>query len=355
MELRTDRLDFIDALRGWAALGVITVHSGLICAPPQFLGPLVSAGARGVQLFFIISAFTMFYTLSNNNAILHFFVRRFFRIAPLFYFVLILSVINGNNLPGRYWSPDGSSYLDIILTALFLNGWNPAMYNSLVDGGWTIAVEMNFYLLVPFLFFAIRTTKIAILCIPTGYVLGKMLSSVISQAYFPKFPETQFYLIESWKWMGLPGSLFIFLCGILVYFVWRDWNKFLSALQPQIYTKILYILLLLFLMLVYSNNNDMKYFVLLFMLIFIASSQCDSRLMHNKYIIFIGKISYSTYLLHFFVLNLIVKNSFPWVISLCLLISLTILISYLSYKFIEQPGQKLGKRLVNKYFAKVHV
>ena len=50
---------YIDALRGWAILGVIIVHSSQNFELPSILSRLSAAGARGVQLFFVVSALTL--------------------------------------------------------------------------------------------------------------------------------------------------------------------------------------------------------------------------------------------------------------------------------------------------------
>ena len=81
-------LTWVDAMRGWAILGVLMVHVGINENATVFLKTIIANGARGVQLFFLMSAFTMFYTYKRHfkeerKYVGNFFIRRFFRIAPL--------------------------------------------------------------------------------------------------------------------------------------------------------------------------------------------------------------------------------------------------------------------------------
>ena len=90
------RYDFLDALRGIAALGVIMTHTGAIGIHPdsEILKSIAVTGSRGVQLFYVISAFSLYLSLHSRlgerHLIKKYFVRRFFRIAPLWWFAIIL-------------------------------------------------------------------------------------------------------------------------------------------------------------------------------------------------------------------------------------------------------------------------
>ena len=88
--MQARRLLYIDALRGFAILGVIVVHvAGAFPAPSHVLNVILANGGRGVQLFFVVSAFTLFHSLDSKTAgaagLFRFFVRRYFRVAPLYY------------------------------------------------------------------------------------------------------------------------------------------------------------------------------------------------------------------------------------------------------------------------------
>ena len=90
------KLRFVDALRGFAILGVLVVHCGQIGINeyPSLVQNIILNGAMGVQLFFVASAFTIFLTYANlydkeANPNVNFFIRRFFRIAPMYYLGII--------------------------------------------------------------------------------------------------------------------------------------------------------------------------------------------------------------------------------------------------------------------------
>ena len=88
----THKLQYIDILRGIAILGVIAVHSG---QQIENLFPIVRSisnyGQLGVQLFFVASALTLCLSMSERNekSPFNFYVRRFFRIAPIYYLAII--------------------------------------------------------------------------------------------------------------------------------------------------------------------------------------------------------------------------------------------------------------------------
>jgi len=91
-----NRILWLDSLRGLAVLAVVLVHCGQVARSSGLLGHVTAAGQYGVQLFFVISAITISLTYqkhvhkygSSPRSMFAWFVRRFFRIAPLYYILL---------------------------------------------------------------------------------------------------------------------------------------------------------------------------------------------------------------------------------------------------------------------------
>ena len=103
-----------------------------------------------MNLFFVVSALTLMMSWSQRkDGTLAFYVRRLFRIAPMFWLAGAVYVSLDQMLPTPFWVGGSVTVLTIILTALFSHGWSPDAINAVVPGGWTIAVEMTFYVLFP--------------------------------------------------------------------------------------------------------------------------------------------------------------------------------------------------------------
>jgi peptidoglycan/LPS O-acetylase OafA/YrhL len=144
------RMPGLDALRGIAALGVVVVHS-LFMFPigpsiPSWTGSLV----LGVPLFFVISAFALSAAyadaLLSRAALCRYGLRRLFRIVPLFYFFLVVWL--------GYFAYLGSSSrppAEVLANLTFTFSLVPAMQVSIVPAGWSIGIEMLFYAIFPLL------------------------------------------------------------------------------------------------------------------------------------------------------------------------------------------------------------
>ena len=158
---------YIDAVRGYAFLAVLAVHTSLCVG--DFPGHWIAegGGGYGVQLFFLASAVTLCYSMTSRSTVdrfplTSFYLRRVFRIAPLFWAAMIFYRAFPHVMPSFWlgqWSPHGVQTSYVVVTALFLHGWDPATFNCVVPGGWSIAVEMSFYLVFPLLFSVFRSAK----------------------------------------------------------------------------------------------------------------------------------------------------------------------------------------------------
>lgn len=345
--------DYIDSLRAFAILLVIMVHSsqrfGITCIGK--LDGALGCGMYGVQMFFIASAFTLFLSYKNRQAIekhymLNFFIRRFFRIAPLYYIGIIYYYFQ--NCRGSV------SVGEFAANVCFVNDVHPLWMNHLVPGGWSIAVEMTFYLLVPLLFCkiknigqAVRAFLLAIVC----NALLRFLMLLIPICIEPHWIWTEFL----YYW--LPNQLPVFLMGVIMYFIVVEKNSLKDV--PSLYWLLIAAVLLVNKMfdlrlLIFSNH----WFALIFLLFGIALSKKQFVIFVNPITKYIGKVSFSMYLVHFAVMywlerfgcmpHLNIHPALNYALWYVMVVIITVAISTITYNVIEQPFQNLGKILIKK-------
>lgn len=138
------RLVEVDALRGVAALAVVLFHYttqfGRQFSPSQATSLAFDHGHYGVNLFFIISGFVIFLTLARTRTAMDFVVSRFSRLYPAYWMAVALTfaITHLLGLPGKLVDA-GSALLNLL------------MFHGLfrvphVDGVyWTLEVELLFY------------------------------------------------------------------------------------------------------------------------------------------------------------------------------------------------------------------
>jgi peptidoglycan/LPS O-acetylase OafA/YrhL len=181
----TKHLPVLDGVRGIAVLAVMMYHNALDAQACHFGGlshyaiKFFSAGYVGVDMFFVLSGFLITNILLQQKGVdlktylKRFYARRALRIFPLFYAVLIIVLLvvrpvmehQENQLAGLYFGPDIALnvwwlWLDAANIAITLkNQW---LFGNL-SHFWTLAVEEQFYIVWPFLVYALPTTRLGII------------------------------------------------------------------------------------------------------------------------------------------------------------------------------------------------
>jgi peptidoglycan/LPS O-acetylase OafA/YrhL len=361
----TPKYDYIDALRGLAIIGVIIVHSAQSVSPGyDFLETLFGNGDKGVQLFFLVSALTLCFSLNlrkqnESKPLLYFFIRRFFRIAPMFYLAIVFFLLYMHMKPS-YYAPNGVSWQYVLSAIAFMHGWHPESLDSVVPGGWSIAVEFNFYLLLPFLFKILKNKERAILFFIFASVINVFISGWMSNYWSTQYPPEQKYLVWGMSYYGFFNQLPVFAIGITLFHIFKEdhFNKKGS-------TSIVLILLSALIMLAFMNYNiDSAYisritvYTVAFALLTWALANKKNFIFVNPLTILTGKVSYSMYFIHFVVIDYLLRFSFfhklanykgtGSFIAIILVYSITLCIALVTYRIIEKNGIKLGGFIIKK-------
>lgn len=323
----------LNTLRGLAALIVFVTHFSDITG---WLGGVLGggSGAYGVMLFFLLSGFLMSYLYFekefNRVNVGRYFSARFGRVVPLYLLVVF----------GSYTlSITGNDYLYNIANLDVLLGHLLFLYGESVL--WSIPPEIQFY----FLFIAFWA------CVKSrvGYVYVSIVAVMILLFLF-NFPKIHGDI------RGVPYNEFNVLRSLPFFFIGMIFGMNYRSLKiPDYLKKDWFILALCLIPLMYPDLTPitseakqkmwLSYEVLLvmsaifFCVVFLVPD--NNRLLANKLGDFIGKISYSLYLLHMPIIQQI--NQLDLSVELKLLFSflLSVLVAYLSFRFFEKPAAKI--------------
>jgi peptidoglycan/LPS O-acetylase OafA/YrhL len=348
---------YIDSLRGIAVALVIAVHVSLFWKVQGLLGTMLQNGNYGVQLFYLVSALTLMMSMAQRsraerNPTLNFFIRRFFRIAPAFYIVLIAySLLSWKNYLG--FLPVSRVTLPQLLVVMsFFNGWRPDLINNApVIGQWSIAVEMMFYVTLPCLFVYIQTSRGAVYA-----WWGSILISLFSYPLAARLAALEGFSGDAGKihvfaYRWFPTQLPVFITGISLYFIIAEKQRLSRSIVPYLPG-----LLLILILHHFYPDVPLAPVVGVAGAIFVTLvARFSPRIFVNRFTAFLGKVSFSAYLCHPLILvpilaifpmtgarNPLIKFAAVYVITLpCVCV-----VSQLIWKWIERPGQRLGKLVI---------
>ena len=357
---------YIDCLRGLAFLGVFLFHFRDFLPKDQpLVTDIVDRGYAGVELFYVLSAYTLSISLTHRSEqsghLLGYGVRRFFRIAPLYWFAIALYCLYFGLGP-RWHLGEGVGVADLLLNVIFLHGFDPIALNGVVPGGWSVAVEVQFYLLLPLLLTLCST--------PKGLVLTFFGALILSFAGRPLIEANLLgasvvgrEAAHEFAYFSLASHLPVFLCGVGLFRItsWRKAMVFpagpILGVTPRQLSAAIVLAVLTALFPLDITGPSWRLlpgfpgflgFGLLSALLVYALTLCDNRLINNRITRYFGKISFGCYLFHH-LMNQYVISHFPEldvVSALLLSLALTALMASAARGLIEEPGIALGRRLL---------
>ncbi|KAA9333717.1 acyltransferase family protein [Adhaeribacter soli] len=363
MQNNVNRIDYLDSVRGIAAMMVVVYHFiGWKWGEKVYynLGSLVFNGSDAVSLFFVLSGFVLsfkyLHTAEEIN-IEKYVYNRVLRIYPAFVFTVLLNFL--------YWNRHN---LDVNLLADIFYANSQSLWQELVlvrhahkfyIPGWTLGIEMALSLLMPLLVAGARKDiKYVAWLIPISIFIGGGFISMfvfhfclgVILAYF--YNQIREFNFREHK---LYPFRFLLLFAVFLLFSIRH----LERIWPfgETYHK-------------YAKLYNVDFFHItgfasFLILAWIINSKSAQKVLAIKPLVFLGKISYSVYLMHWLIV-VIVMEKWDWIndifknrtITFSVMLPVTIIATLISativYNLIEKRFIKLSRK-VNKTPQKVLV
>lgn len=384
--MNTKKIYYLDGLRGLAAFIVVIHHLVLAFYPALYNGDpeqshtssnleiyfansplnLVYAGNFSVCIFFVLSGFVLsfkYFSTKNNEIIVSSAIRRYFRLLlPVFFsiflsFVLMkISLYHNNEAAtlsfspwwlGSFWNFE-PSFIGMLIESFYGVFFNEEItYNPVL---WTIQIELFGSFLV-FLFLLIfgkykfRWIIYTLLFIAlwNTYYLGFLLGMFLSDLYFSKDIKLKVFKLN----LLIKAALFITSLYLGSY-PYSNTDDTIYSILPK-----------------FAFSTEFYHIIGAFLLIiFVLESKRTQRMLNNKVCIYLGKISFSMYLIHLLVIGTFSSAFFVFLhshlqYSLAVLITslvsilIILIVSYPIYKYIDLKGIKISKIISNFILSKL--
>lgn len=331
--------NFITGMRAYAALAVVLIHmgGGGLRSLGDIGNRIADMGGAGVYAFFVISGFSVASALHSGPTYGAYLARRMARIAPLYYFWLAAAAAMSIEKPSLY---------NLAMHLSFLSVVDYKITNSIIGVEWSIPIEVFWYLLLPFLLKPMFEKRWGIaVAVVVSFFLYK--ASRVIPEYMPMLPGEAFLAMH---WSPLP-YVFSYCLGAAAF-------RLRPILAPLASNLVIWLILVLFALYCVSSrfaaySRASEFFavtVFTFALICLGSAKnvIYQRLFTTKTCMLLGTISYGIYLCHIPISGLANRLGFEPAdptLKLLLVATLSVFASLATYRIIERPFQRLGKKL----------
>jgi peptidoglycan/LPS O-acetylase OafA/YrhL len=368
----------LDGIRGTAVALVVIYHYFLlvIIAPPGTALSYIAAGKRlawsGVDLFFVLSGFLIGGILIDARESVNyyqvFYYRRFLRIVPLYVLVIVLTwvvnILANGPLSHRlvFWHQESLPWRSYIF---FVQNFWMTVRNNMGYGGlrvtWSLAVEEQFYLTLPFLIRRVRPDRLFIWII--GGIAAAPVLRIICHALWPEYPFSWVYT--------MPCRADALLLGVLGAIAMRSesWRNRLERHRASLLAAVLLLAFGCFVLAKLPQNpsgatNSLPmlsvgltwlalFYLSIILYALIAPQSWLSGCLRWHWLRWLGSIAYGVYMFHDFirsVLQGLIWGRFPiWLgwpelAATIFALALTLGVCELSWAYFERPLLRAGHK-----------
>jgi peptidoglycan/LPS O-acetylase OafA/YrhL len=329
------RLDFLDALRGIAAILVVVQHVGERYTSwiPWFAQHWFNFGRFGVTVFFLVSGFVIPYAFEKDNSVRSFWIKRIFRLYPLYWLSLALTVAAGIE-PAAF----RASHLvrNILVNVTMLQGF--AGIPNASQPFWTLFIEMAFYLAFT-VWFLLRLHRKTLLWAWTG-AAGFFALSVLAPLLLG---------------MHTPVTMaFCFLAILVGSVLYRHYS---AQVGTRPVAALLGAVILLAAASSYLNffrfpsaesvSGTSAFLSWTCAFLFFTALLSLRGRKFSPALLWLGKISYSLYLLHAVVLDTL-PDVGSKALGFGLVLAISLVVSAFTFKYLERPCVAFGHRIATK-------
>ena len=350
------KLDYVDSLRGIAIIMVVVVHTSLsIEGLNKSVAAILFYFRTGVQLFFILSAFTLSLSITKrHDGNIRFYIRRFFRIAPLYYLAIPVYYLVTHLVawPVKTTMETYSDFtpLNVLANFLFIHGVVQSANNSIVPGGWSIGTEMLFYLIFPLIFklYSKAENRKIYFIIPLAGLACAILYSLVC-LYVIKVNLSTY---KGFCFYNILNQLPVFLLGVSVFFLKINMKTRYSILGLLALFPLSFVITV-----VLKRDIALQTFVVGLSFVFLFCLFKNTPKLNVYILSRIGQLSFSIYIFHFIFAwpisayldrTMHINPYLSLVVCIAVTLSLSFVVAGLSERYIENPGIKLGRYIAKR-------